>query len=495
MTPRLFVWLVCCASALHRASAVDGWVLGDAAAATWRRTSNELAAFDASCRDGEAAKQWETADRAATKRERVLVFDVRHGFWVGLGDSLSRVNALLRAGRWTGRATYLWADGCADRDGPGRMAKTRRANGTECSFDVGAWFHTAGSLDWRWSLRKRRVMQLKHRHETALAYTCVKEAREGCVHSRLSDAAGVVVYEDEGPTRVLQYLTAHPAAWLRVELTSVDDLRDAGDALPRDGRCETFMNLRPTNELWRTLGDYVRFMDAWRGVVVLAVRTGYADHVDMFPELADATPEPFSQLERLFQPCPPGTTPVTRFATPGEPPCVHYQTHADSTPFSPDASAVRRCGAAADEWLEGKLSPLKAYVLCAAAAARAVAKGTDAWGVLVTSDSPAVRRAVRAWLGDGHTLLVPSPPGHVQYTADAEVARAAASDFYLAGLADDAVRVFSSYFIDSARSRAFTLTERPGVFIEHAWPHWFVAGNERAMGREKVSLDVMRALS
>ena len=484
---------------LARGSCNAPWLYAESSSRAWRRTREEATAFDAACRNTAAAAQWASADAARASHARVLVFDVRHGFWVGLGDSMSRVNALLRAGRSTGRATYLWADGCADRDGPRRMVTTARANGTECFFDVGRWFHTVGALDWRWSLRKRRLVQSRHVQETALAFSCVHMGPRACEHTRLVDSQGRTAYEDRGPSRVLRHLAEHPAAWLRVELASVDDMRDVGDALPRDDRCETFMNTRPSPELWGALGAHLARADEWRGFVALAVRTGYADHVDLFPELSGAAPEPVSSLERLFQPCGADVAPVTRFAAPGQAACVKYQTHADSEPFVPDETAVRRCGAADDAWFDGSpLGPLRAYVACAAASARATAAAAgapDAWGVLVVSDSPAVRRAASAWLGEGRTMTVTSPPGHVQYTPDPGVACAAAADFYLAGLADDAVRVFASYFIDTARARRFGPSRAaPGASLDYAWPHWFEAGNERAMGRDKVALDVMRTL-
>ncbi len=471
------------------------WLRTERKAHTWLRTTTEMEQFEQACARMPEAETWMHTRQDYAEMDQVLVLDVRHGFWVGLADSLSRVMALLRIGRSLRRTTYIWADGCADPGGPKRLLTTARANGTECFFDHGAWFATLGNIDWRWSANKRLRLASRYGDETVYAHSCLQLVEPAnCNHTRLVDAAKRVVFEDHGESAVLEFLKAARMPWLRVELTSIDDLRDLARALPSDARCELYMNLRPRPRLWRMMTPYLHRLQDWDGMVVLAVRTGYADHIDMFPELHESDHSELHDLEALFTQCEGTVRPVTRFAAAGANPCVHYQTHLDTPPFTPNERAARRCGAPEEAWFAMETTPFRAYVFCAAAAAKQIA-GAGRWGVLVLSDSSAVKRGVEMLLGQEHVIAVSSPRGHVQYTSDQGVAAAAAVDFYLAGLGDRVVRLSSSYFVDVSRTRSFMPHRGAGPLLEHGWPQWFEAGNERAMGRSKVSLNVMRALN
>lgn len=470
------------------------WLHEEITSRFWNRTLTELQRFDAACSPTFTAQVWQKTKSDFVHRERVIVFDVRHGDWVGLADSMSRVSALLRVGRWLGRTPYIWANGCADKSGPSRLVTTARANGSECFFDHGEWFQTLGAIGWRWSARQRFVMQHKLGSEKAFTYQCKNLVGEECKHTHLLDENGTVVYEDFGESRVLNHLSEMKAPWVRVELTAIDDFRKLSEKLERHDQCDLFANTRPKPALWRAMGPHLKRINQWDGFVALAVRTGFADHVGLFPELVIQDTQPLGTLETLFAPCPEGVEPVSRFSKPGTPPCVHYQTHAISAVFLPDEEAARACGDADDAWFEQPTTPFKAYVYCAAAAARKTA-GSNAWGVMILSDSPAVKRAVTALLGSEHTLSVPSPRGHVQYTSDRGVGEAAAVDFYLAGLTDCVVRVSASLFVDKSSERNFLERRCPGPILDYGWPQWFEAGHERAMGRNKVSLSVMRTLN
>jgi hypothetical protein len=125
------------------------------------RPRAELDAFGATCTTYLKDYGWERVLREHGAPSRVIVFDVRHGAWVGLADSLPRIQSLLRLGRSWGRDTYLWADACADARGPARLVTTPRSNGTECTFDPGEWFRTLGGVEWRWTGRRRRGVSLK----------------------------------------------------------------------------------------------------------------------------------------------------------------------------------------------------------------------------------------------------------------------------------------------------------------------------------------------
>jgi len=235
-------------------------------ATTRARPLAELDAFAAACEEhlpAYARVGWESVLRQHAAPTKVVVFDVRHGGWVGLADSLPRIQSLLRLGRSWGRDTYLWSDGCADARGPQRLAVTARANGSECAFDPGEWFRTLGGVEWRWTGRRRRGVALKlgSQHggvlqpETVLAYECRgRDERGRCTHAVLSEQHGRVAWErrgaweGSGPTEAaLDWLEARPEPWLRLELTNIDDFNnESRERIRFQEKCEMLLNTRPT---------------------------------------------------------------------------------------------------------------------------------------------------------------------------------------------------------------------------------------------------------
>ena len=242
-------------------------------------------------------------------------------------------------------------------------------------------------------------------------------------------------------------------SWALTPPLSDDFNNESRERLRFQEKCEIFYNTRPSPKLWRVLEHHLPSrVEEWKGMAVLFVRTGFADHVDLFMEaqakraraqalgdegnatagFAEAVsaaaaavgPQPLDReaLQALFQPCPLDAPRVTVVARPGAAPCVSYHNTATSPHFLPDAHLAARCGGTPSPAFDDKpMPPLEAYARCAEAAARGVAAleggGAEGWGVLVLSDSPAVKCAVAEMLGRERVLFVPAPTGHVQYSA------------------------------------------------------------------------------
>ena len=410
----------------------------------WARTRLELELFEAACE----AHPYEAG-------QGVLVFDARHGDWVGIGDSASRILALLRIGQELNAKTYIWSNPCADRGGPPRALLGARSNGTACTFDAGEWFESLTRGDWQWTAAHRRATRRLHKREHVLGYLCTLLGAGGrCLSARPP------FQQPQSEMRALRdALEAH--RWVRVELTTLDDLRSVGEALPHTQRCDLFEHLRPRPALWAALAPHLNRVAGWQVFGALAVRTGLADHADLFGPPREAGEFDAGAVMRLFQACPPGTPTVTRAASEKNPPCVAYQSHAGSAVFLPSNG--------------GHYHELAAYVHNVSGTAAAPG---GPWGVVVLTDAPAVHCVARQLVG-GERLLANVPvAGHTQYSSDRRVAAAAAVDFYLVGLADFLVQMSPSKFSGVGRERGF-LPTLPVAVLPHGWPQFFLAGNER----------------
>ena len=348
-------------------------------------------------------------------------------------------------------------------------------------------------------------------------------------------------------------VASHP--WLRLELCAVPDFEyeselhatcRAAGVLAKDHkpewrgcgseRCEMFLNTRPRARLWRTLLQPLSQMERFAAVVAVPVRTGVADHASRLPDLearaeaaaaALATPDVLAaRIEALMVPCPPEAPRVTRTLVTGTP-CVSWHHTLVAPEIVPNVTAARRCGMPPPKEDEPPLDeaalppllfpdmarrgPLGAFLECAAqnAARMAAAKPTSglpnaSYGVLLTSDSPAFKCALESSpLGRaGHAIVLHSPLGHTQYAADTlptpafrKLLLAAAAEFYLLGLANATLPLFSSSFYGTAMARGFGASDVAVVAMPVGFEMWFRAGRERAAADADVDAALLATLA
>lgn len=217
------------------------WAKAERRAKRWRRTRTELDRFSRQC--GWISEGYVQAVNLYSSVDRVVVFDVRHGAWQGLGDSISRLLNLLRLARSMGRAGFILSDPCADPLAPKRLATTPLSNGTTCEFDLAAYFRGFGPhMDFQWSERTRKRVEARHGKvvgspsERVLSMHCAPGDGRPC---ELRDArSGKVVFStpaaEHGGAPVsgkemdwVRFLRDDPAVSaepvLRIELTDMTD--------------------------------------------------------------------------------------------------------------------------------------------------------------------------------------------------------------------------------------------------------------------------------
>jgi hypothetical protein len=541
------------------------WLAGEQVAHKYTRTRAELERFGAHC--AFMAPSWARLADAHASLARVIVVDVRHN-WNGLGDSHERWNFLLRVARSTGRAAFLWADDCADMDGPVR-AKAPNVPGAVrppgCQFDPGAYVSGFGGVDWRWDAAMRRRVQLAQgvdAREVAIQYQCLQEVSRGCGSAVLrwavngSEALRVEGAEAEATALPVQAflmdtLTRHP--WLRLETTVQGDLtREAFSAVscravghadkPECSQsCESFANWRPRARTWAALRASLLRIDAWAAVGSITARTGAADHFGAMPYTLTPgepglsppggapalTPVPAAELssrtEALFTPCGPDAPAFQRDKKPSETPCVHWRSD-DKDGLTPTAQLAMRCSGSIGELAVAAAAanasapsfeplfavsdgPLGAFIACAARGAAALAaadKVPDSWGVLLFSDAPGFKCILEssALAAAGHAASTATVPGHTQYAPAGPLLRAAGmsavTDWYLLGLVDISLHVFSSAFGGSANVRNFRghrhPPNAPNPALQRGFERWFEAGRENR-GAQGVDAGTMALLA
>jgi len=188
-----------------------------------------------------------------------------------------------------------------------------------------------------------------------------------------------------------------------------------------------------------------------------------------------------------------------------ETPCVHWRSD-EAAIEPPTAASVLACGggggsvaAAAAAAAAGGLhpalfnvsGPFSAFIACAARAAAALAAQDAAprsFGVVLFSDSPALKCVAEAseLALAGHVLVTPSVPGHIQYAPPGPVLRAAGlaavTDWYLLGLVDVSLVAFSSAFSGAANVRATRPRRHPpgaaDPLLRRGFERWFGVGRE-----------------
>jgi hypothetical protein len=430
----------------------SAWLGDEQVAHKYKRTRAELQRFGEQCKF--MAPSWARLSDAHASLQRVIVVDVRHN-WNGLGDSHERWNFLLRVARATGRAAFLWADDCADADGPVRFKAPNLPGPVRppgCQFDPGAYVSGFGGVDWRWNAAMRRRVQLAqgtHAREVAIQYQCLQEVSRGCGTAVLrwavngSEALRVEGAEAEataGPVQafLMDTLAHHP--WLRLETSVQGDLtREAFSAIschavghadkPECSQsCESFANWRPRARTWAALRGSLLRIDSWAAVASITARTGAADHFGAMPytltpgEAGLAPPEgapalapvPADELaartEALFTPCGPDAPAFQRDKKPTEAPCVHWRSD-DKDGQTPTFELALRCGGSLGDAARAAAAanasapsfeplfapsdgPLGAFIACAARGAAALAAAdaaAESWGVMLFSDAPAFK--------------------------------------------------------------------------------------------------------
>ena len=522
------------AQAVSPAERWASWLAGEAVAHRYARTRAELERFGHDC--AFMAPAWASLADAHESLARVIVVDVRHN-WTGLGDSHERWNFLLRVARATGRAAFLWADDCADAEGPKRSVAPgvpAHVRPPGCQFDPGAYVSGFGGVDWRWDAAKRRRVQAAQgpgAAEVAVQFQCLREISRGCGHAVVRWAANATVAlsvegaeaeDTAGPVQAFltDALATHP--WLRLETTVQGDLtREAFSARscrwvghpdrPECGQsCESVANWRPRPRTWAVLRPTLLRLDAWAAVASVTVRTGAADHFGAQPETLtagdaggapNASAAQLDAIERLMQACTPDAPNFRRDKMPNETPCVNWRSD-DPSAEAPNATLFRGCSGmidifgASNATTEALLTvsdgPLGTYIGCAARGAAALAaaedRSPDSWGVMLFSDAPALKCALEAsaLAAAGHAAVTPSHPGHTQYAPAGALLRnagmSAITEWYVLGLTDISLHTFSSAFGGSANVRGFRPRRVPPgamhVPLHRGFERWFEAGRE-----------------
>lgn len=324
---------------------------------TWKRTREELDRYSRHCEW--TAPRYSRVVESHRTLDRVIVWDARHGYWTGLGDAMLRHMGLLRVGRATDRATFIWLDACADRDGPARVSTTDRSNGTECSFDTGAYWRGYGRVDWQWSEANRKRAEKRHgaSGETLILHDCGRAAGMDGVPCRFKKPDGTLLFEIGGEPKqrwpkILAFLQSIPEPWIRVELIAPEDMFNIAEdhaACHAAGisyrswhpdnigcgnkECEFHSNLRPKSLLWTGLRPHLDRVEQWDGFVGVTMRTGFADHADNFPELSVVSADLYGRLsaaelgktiEGIMRQCPADHKKAWRELPHGKQPCVSW---------------------------------------------------------------------------------------------------------------------------------------------------------------------------
>ncbi len=368
------------------------------------------------------------------------------------------------------------------------------------------------------SAAERASVEAAHPGERwlALQYECMDQGRgEGCLRAALrfigngTEALDVASSDaTEVARRVFDFLnrTAAYAPLLHVQLSLQGDLTPESQlpgVCPQDGcpqSCESFMNWRPRPITWAALRPHLLAMERWRGAVALTLRTGVADHIGWMSRALKAQPvagpgaRPLaSRLEALFMPCPPSASAYHRNRALNATPCVHWRSEKPDAE-TPSAQLARlHCGGDPHTaaLFNASAGPLGAYIDCAARAAQAIADQEGephAWGVLLFSDAPAPKCLLEGshLAAEGHALVTPTTPGHVQYAPAGQllhaVARATIVDWYLIGLVDVQLPVLGSAFGGSSNIRGKLPRRAPrehklDAFVR-GFEQWFAAGRE-----------------
>ena len=314
-------------------------------------------------------------------------------------------------------------------------------------------------------------------------------------------------------------------------------------------KCEAFALWRPMRHTWAALQPTLQAMDGWRVTVAMGIRSGVADHVAAYPAALSDEPhasrsEWFSALSAFFQPCAAGTAKGAGFrnASLNPVPCVCWENR-DSMLITPKelADACAKTGLRAAvvrnaSSPSGVAGSLGGFLDCAANIAASLADSdatrhpgehvassmpvldvssgaeptyrSQAWGVMLFSDAPALRCALEAseLHANGHVASTPTVPGHVAYLSPqgrsggeelaSAVTRAAFIDLYALGLADVLVRVTGSVLFNAARLRMM-LPELgpPGAVPDVGREHWFSAGREHLHDASGVEADTLALLA
>ena len=454
-------------------AAVDrkaSWLRSETEARKRTSTYDELMRFDAAC-EPVMFEDYLHIQKLHAKMTRVLVWDARHNDWLGVGDSASRLMSLLRVGRDVlNRATFIWQDACADLDGPPRNATPRRiqkAPNHECTFDFGRYFNTLGNIDYRWNHAKRRSLEKQFATESYV-YRCI-HPHPTC-HLMHTVNASVVAHEEGA---ALSYIASRDANVIRIELTSVNDFRDAARASHTS--CDLFMNARPKLVLWKELNRHLQVLDQTPNRHALYVRTGFADHYSFFTTTQRPAEFDFKKLKSLFRACPPSARTVSRVRENGSSPCVDYRETAASPVFVPASPGEE----------------LTSYVK---EAERGCNVTNQKSAVIVVTDSPAVRgfvdAAVNSTLVD--TVHACTLSGHVQYDNTIDLGLQTSAEWYVAGLANHVTVLSDGFFRATSRQRSF-VGEMCASHMRFGWPHFFYAGNERESASHE-DLEVMKIL-
>lgn len=468
----------------------------------------------------------------------------------GLGDTHERLNFLLRTGRALGRAAFLWCDTEADPEGPKRApyqnAERIVRPYLKGMFDPGAYVNGFGGVKWRWSKGRREAAERAHPGTPwlFLQYECMRVGEGGCVraHLRFGENSSMIADVDtkdsaETAQRIFTLLNKDfgPYPLIRLQTSVQGDMTPESrlpEVCPRglgaeppmhcDQYCESFFNWRPNRKTWVALRPHLSKMEAWKATVGLTVRTGAADHYGALPEVLERSAAPSltttalaAQLEALFAPCDKDSPPYRRDRQVGEQECVNWNSD-DPTAPPPSFAIALQCGGTlgspeAPPMYTESAGPLGSFIECAARASRSLAaqamgegaEAGEAWGVMLFSDSPAMKCLMEGAHSLGnHSHVTPTAAGHVQYAPDGDILHAVGRmtivDWYLIGLMDWQMVVLGSAFGGSTNVRRKVSPQRPeGSDLDRmhrGFERWFESGRENYLGRG-VDLGILSTLS
>jgi hypothetical protein len=122
-----------------------------------RKTREQLEQFSLRCKS--KLDYWSRVTAMHASLDKVLIVDARHK-WDGLGNSVSRYNAILCMGRALNRATFIWFSSHRDPCGPPRANMQIPPPMSDPGMYVGAY----GGIKWSWSTRRRKALEERHPH-------------------------------------------------------------------------------------------------------------------------------------------------------------------------------------------------------------------------------------------------------------------------------------------------------------------------------------------
>ena len=440
------------------------------------------------------------------KENGVIVIDWSENYFNGIGDEMQHYQEMLAIGLVTGRAAYIKTQkaGCVGSGLAGATDPFEAEGGAEhlakaCHFDMGDYYSGIHGVDWKWdNAKEARVREQLGEEEKELVVTWSERGMyfgDSAKPFEIASPTGeYVAPPDANLIKVLMendVFKKRKLVRVRVKLNfghwchehqkgswgmcesyrwAAGIERHKRNELCPDcqlGGCFGAAMLQPRLPLKRKLAPYIAKIEEkkWSTVVGFHIRVGFADMSQVAPpdverveEATVASIDAFLKSEAARVPYPAPTCPDKQLSN-GEKDVL--------SDVSPDDG------------------PLAIFLKCVVSTAKVLAErhlggggrggGGDpgAWGVFMTTDSPAVRTAVETQFPalEGRVIVTEGAYGNVKFSntgvctgdstgsdCDASDPRGAweksMMDMYLVGLSDVVLMLYQSKFTNAAIMRA-----------------------------------------